>query len=509
MNILIVGAGPAGVTLSRRILELNPNCSVELIDAGPRVEQGNQRTWLDLVAGGRDPYAKLKDDKVKDQVDVGDRVLDISGSRYIGAGGSTNAWGGWCLRYRSEDFELKSRVNEGLDWPINYSELEPYYDRAEETLWVAGDNKPNPPLPYTMKDSVIINAFEKMGIEDFEHLPLARRNDCVTIGTCKYCPVLKRYVPQVDLEHSERNFANRFSLNVNIVATRIEMRSKSECVGVWVRENTKDSKEKLLEADVIVLALGAIESPKLLLSSQTTDWPKGIGNEFDHVGRHITAHPLVRVVGTKNGNPDNFEQPVDFPTLVCREFDTANHQERGKLLFVRDGRKNYIKLEEELKNGRSLSAVRNNMRKVMPFELRGFIEIFSEAENRVELASGAGSLGLPRTKVTFKKTQKTKNAIGWAVAKMSEILAEAGCQDPKDASYSTIRADHATSTCRMSSNDAEGVVDRDLRIYGTDNLYICSNAVMPNGAAVNPTLTLLALAERLADHLANSTDIRD
>ena len=192
--------------------------------------------------------------------------------------------------------------------------------------------------------------------------------------------------------------------------------------------------------------------------------------------------------------------------MVCREFDTPKFQKQGKLLFVRDGRKNYVHLEQEIRAGKTLNTVRNEMRQEMPFELRGFVEVFSEYDNRVELASGYSQVtGVPRTKVHFKVTNKTKYSIQWAILKLKEILEKAGCHSTDDAMYSSIRADHATSTCRMSKEASNGVVDENLRVHGTDNLFVCSNAVMPNGAAVNPTLTLIALTERLACHLSDSS----
>ena len=123
----------------------------------------------------------------------------------------------------------------------------------------------------------------------------------------------------------------------------------------------------MIEADLVVLALGAVETPKLLLATCTQAWPDGVGNNSKHVGRHITAHPLIRVIGKKSSNSDNLEQPVDFPTLVCREFDTPKFQKQGKLLFVRDGRKNYVHLEQEIRAGKTLNTVRNEMRQEMPF----------------------------------------------------------------------------------------------------------------------------------------------
>lgn len=501
MKVVVVGAGTAGVTLALRLLEKHDEVQVEMVDAGPRIEQGNRRTWIDFLARGskHDPYADYLETE-QDQEDEGDRVLQLFQSRYFGVGGSTNAWGGWCVRYQPEDFALRTLTGFGADWPFVYDDLLPFYERAEKTLWVAGEGKPNPALPFTLKDGVIIEALDRLGI-GYEHLPLARRESCVTIGTCKYCPVLQRYVPHLDLRELEGRFKDRFLLETATVALKLKMASRTRCVGVHVLDRAT-GKQRLLEADQIVLALGAVETPKLLLSSASREWPDGVGNMTGHVGRHITAHPLVRVVGDRAGNPDNLEQPVDFPTLASRHFDTTKEQPRGKLFFVRDGRKNAAKIEERLRNGESLSQVRDSMRERMPFELRGFIEVFSDDNNFIGVGSGKSSYGTSTTRVQFSKTRQIVDAIGAAEVELGRILRRAGCENIKTKTYDTLRADHATSTCRMSRTEEDGVVDPDLCVHGTENVFVCSNAALPNGAAVNPTLTLVALAERLADRLA-------
>ena len=499
-KLIIIGGGTAGITLALRMLEKREDLAVTLVDAGPPVIHGNQRIWLDYVAQEKsnDPYAQLKDRK-EDQELVNDSILDIRGSRYFGVGGSTNAWGGWCLRYKPEDFFLKTNCGEGADWPFDYKTLEPYYKKAEETLWVAGEEKPNTPLPFTLKDGVIIEAFNALGISKFGHLPLARRSSCQTIGTCKYCPIKMRYIPQPDLDTIISRYSNRFTLLHSTVALRLLMKSKTQCKGVEVFDKS-EGVSKTIEGDTVVLSSGAIESPKLLLASKSEDWKDGIGNNSNQVGKHISAHPLVRVVGHRAGNPDNLEQPVDFPTLACRHFDDERHQDKGKLFFVRDGRKNATVIEEEILKGRSIAEIRNSMKDKLPFELRGFIEVFSHEDNFVSLGDKRSSFGGFTTKVNFKKTAQINKAIAWAEVKLKEILLAAGCEEPEAETYSTIRADHATSTCRMGNDSTNSVVDADLKVFGTDNVFVCSNAVIPNGSAVNPTLTLIALTEKLADH---------
>jgi len=89
-----------------------------------------------------------------------------------------------------------------------------------------------------------------------------------------------------------------------------------------------------------------------------------------------------------------------------------------------------------------------------------------------------------------------------------EILKTAGCREDSIESYAgDPDGAHASSTCRMSSSDVDGVVDPDLQVHGTDNLYVCSNAVFPSIAAANPTLTVSALAVRLAEHIGEQSPL--
>lgn len=501
MNIVIIGSGTAGVTLAKRLLNFSEKAHVTIIEVGDTIEQLNQRIWVDYVSDPKknDPYSDYKE-LPDDQVNLEESVdLDLPGSRYFGLGGSTNVWGGWCIRYKQEDFFLNSNTGYGADWPYDLSTLEPFYRKAEETLWVAGNSKPNPPIPYTLKDGEVISALESLGLK-YEPLPLARKESCLTIGTCKYCPIGKRYAPFFDLRELQLSYPDRLNIVSMSFATRLKMKGKSKCSAVEII-NHSSGETSSIECDQVVIAAGAIESPKLLLASSNSEWPTGIGNKYGHLGKHLTAHPLVQVVGVRSGNPDNYEQPVDFPTLACRAYDDESHQKTGKLFFVRDGRGNATNIENEWLDGHSLQSIQRVMRGRIPFELRGFVEVFSHPDNYIELDSAKSSFGGYKTKVSFQKSKETLKAIQDAETKMSKILEEMNCKSILPKTRTSIRADHATSTCRMSKKESDGVVDENLCVHGTENIFVCSNAVLPNGAAVNPTLTLVAVTEKLAVHL--------
>ena len=137
-------------------------------------------------------------------------------------------------------------------------------------------------------------------------------------------------------------------------------------------------------------------------------------------------------------------------------------------------------------------------------EMQAFMEEAGTRENRVTLAKGKNRFGLPKMNIYFDRTESAqKNGQRW-LKLMTKLMEDMGYKDIQ-AQIQDPGGHHATGTCRMGLTEQVGVTDKDMRVHGTDNLYVCSNAAFPSGAAVNPTLTLTAMAYRLADHLITSS----
>ena len=138
-------------------------------------------------------------------------------------GGSTVHWGGWSFRMKPEDFKLQSNtgIKNTIDWPIDYDAFKKYYAQSEQFIGVSGDSCddvvprdgvpfPYPPFPYTLEDSLVIEAMEKAKVR-YSHMPIARHGitdstsshaPCQTTGTCKYCPFgarLRKFVTLLTL----------------------------------------------------------------------------------------------------------------------------------------------------------------------------------------------------------------------------------------------------------------------------------------------------------------------
>ncbi len=506
---IFVGSGVAGSTAAKRILHYNHNTSILMLEAGPEVKAKDRRYWWDYLVLNRQPYAFTYDQPGETQ-SIGDTGWVFDGSRVTGYGGSTVHWGGWCLRYKPEDFELFSRTGEGGDWLFSYDDLEPYYVQAEDHLSVCGDDNenwsprsqpyPRPPFEWTAADGEMIEAFEKHGIKPGK-MPVARYRKCMTTGTCKYCPVGARFSGQYIVDELRADSRNvNFEIRSESPATQVLVGSKRRITGVEYLD-LKTGEKVVARANKVIVCSGAYESPKLLMLSRNRHWENGIGNEHDLLGRYVVSHSMLKVRGESLRNDERWFQEYDFPTLMSRSYDTPEYQKDGKIFLFKNRALPNIDLAALMIDGKSRKEIDVILGGPRETELQAFLEEKGRHGNRLTLAPGKNRFGLPKMKIEFNRLPKAIDNANKHLDMMEGVIKSMGytvnrkeLQDPG--------GHHTSGTCRMGATPELGITDGDLRVHGTDNLYICSNAVFPSGSAVNPTLTLTAIAFRLADHLA-------
>lgn len=537
IETLIIGSGVAATTIADKILKKNPKASILILEAGDKVKMQDQSLWQDYVVNNQSysklPYYKYNDlpyperDQAGENLNIGNQVVPLAGSRVMTYGGSTIHWGGWSFRLKPEDFKMKTNTGKGIDWPFGYEHLEPYYCQAEDYIGVAGaSNNESPPrsqpypfdaYPYTLEDQPM---FEALGALNWEraNVPIARHGianttsvhaPCKTTGSCKYCPFGARYASPNFLNDMCRwqDYPN-FEIRINSVVEQINMDSKHKSSGVTYLDNIT-GKSVTVSAQRVIVAGGAIESPKLLMRSCSEYWPQGIGNDNDLVGRYYVTHPYFVYTGEVSENPKALQPEMDFPTLCSREFDSESEQAKGKYIFVNPPTAFQPKSKV---SGGSTSVVQMMQQGVGPsdikkavsgpaqIQLHGMVEIFSEYSNRIMNLDKKNRIGLLETIVDYSKSPEFSKRMEEITEKVEKLFSVFGGSLKGQPNISW-RADHSACTCRMASNDQEGVVDENLKIFGVDNLYVCSNAVFPNTGAINPTLTLTALSIRLGEHL--------
>ena len=422
-------------------------------------------------------------------------------------------WGGWALRYKEEDFSCRTNTGLGADWPFGYDELEPWYALAEQLIGVGGDARdegpwrsgdyPLPPFPFSANESELAQAFlDAPSPIKPGHMPIARFKRCMTTATCKYCPIGSRYSAQDHMDALVHNTAHRnLHLHTSAPVRRVLVeRHRAHGVefldantGQWVQAHGQR----------VIVCAGTYELAKLLLASTSPDWPTGIGNRYDQVGRHVVTHLMLTVQGRKEQNPKRLFQEYDFPTLMSRSWDTPEQQRDGKFFIFNNRGLPKVPFEKLMIEGKSRTAIDNIAKGERLAGLSAFIEEFSEPDNRITLASGTGKFGLPKMQVHFSRRSpsKFKALIATAQNKLEGYLRQIDYQRIETEPQNP-RGDHASGVCRMGKSPDVSVTTGDLNVHGFDNLFVCSNAVLPNAAAVNPTLTLAALSLRLGTRLA-------
>lgn len=508
LDYVIVGSGVAGVTIAKRLLEHNPVTAILMLEAGPEIPAKNRRYWWDYITLNRTPY-DFTYDQAWEATSAGNVNWLSQGARVKAYGGSTMHWGAWSLRFKPEDFRLFTNTGLGADWPIGYDDLEPYYCDAEDFLAVCGDDAENwsrrsrpyplPPFEWTAADGVMIEAFKRIGMKPGK-MPLARYRKCMTTGTCKYCPFGARFTAQAVLDdlRAEPRYA-RFEVRTNSPAKRLLTSSRHEIEGVeYVDSRTGET--HCVRADRYIICSGSYETPKLLMNSKSTHWKNGVGNDYDLLGRFIISHSMLKVRGRTPRNPKRWFQEYDFPTLMSRSYDTPEEQKKGKLFVFKNRVLPDINIAAQMIAGKTPEQIDQIVTGPMELEVQAFMEEKGKFENRLEIVPGTDRFGLPLTKVTFSRNdeenENTKNRLGLleeVIREMNYQMVYSKTEDPG--------AHHTTGTCRMAPTPDRGITDANLQVHEIPNLFLCSNGVFPSGSAVNPTLTLTALALRLTDHL--------
>ncbi|MFG1342935.1 GMC oxidoreductase [Xanthobacter autotrophicus] len=531
MNVvgtIIIGSGVAATALAQTLLEADPSSSIVILEAGRRVKTKDFALWQDYLLTRNLPYKTCEDlpypapqTRGENALVGGSLPVNLDGARLIAYGGSSLHWGGWSFRLKPEDFELRSRTGKGADWPYGYEVLEPYYGAAEHYLAVSGDSSdltvrrsrdyPFPHFPLTREDKLLADAMDTLGI-GYSAMPIARRGlskvpsrhaPCQTTGTCKYCPFGARYVASNYLDdlRAWNDFPN-LDVRLNAVVETIEVADRHRAASVTYIDRLSRRPETV-EAERIVVAAGAIESAKLLQRSKSSHWPDGIGNDEGHVGTYLVTHPFLIFRGKRQSNTLSLQPEMDFPTLVSRHFDSPQEQAKGKFVIINPVTTADIDLAAKMRQGTSREEIDAYVSGPLAMELNVMVEVFGDKNNGVSnLEDRRNRFDMAETKVHYVNQD-------WSVRE-DEIRAEieaiwrAMGVEPGAGPTVSWRADHASGTTRMSRDPSDGVVDPDLKVHGMDNLYVVSNGCFPALGAVNPTLTVTALALKLGDHLTQA-----
>ena len=515
-EICIVGAGAAGITLA-----------LELGAAG--------RSVLLVESGGFEPEAAVQALYDLEQVGYPPRENYMSRARYFG--GSCNLWAGRCMRLQAQDFAARAWVPDS-GWPIAAAEVFRHYPRAAAILGLG-------------EVAQFELAAHARRLSAAERELLAAEDAVATLSL--WAPRPKRFGRR-ERRRLARAAAVRLLLHASV--TRIELDAAGARV-LALHARTLAGKSLRLEARTFVLAAGGLETPRLLLVSRDRQG-HGIGNGHDLVGRYFMDHPraVFGAVRLAPGRPltlmrgwplsdgklqlgfglsaaaqaregllnhyltleaeasgyaaEHYQAAIEFGKVLLRRGHAGGRLELGKARRA-PALKDFIYLlspKEILPHRlwRLATLARHRLapeRKPRRYIVVYFCEQPPESASRVHLSRDTDHLGLQRLVLDWRIPDSVHDSVlrlqthlGHALEARGLGTLEPGAEGPH---YTD--ASHHMGTTRMSDSPRTGVVDRDCRVHGVPNLYVAGSAVFPSAGHANPTLTIVALTLRLAEHL--------
>jgi choline dehydrogenase-like flavoprotein len=442
-------------------------------------------------------------------------------------GGGTVHWQGWLPRFTPNDFRIRTIAGEVkgatlADWPIGYDELEPYYAKVEWAFGVsgrAGANKfegprsvgyPCPPLPVSRYAEKFNKGCNALGWNAFP-TPQAALSRAFN---GRKPTVISAFAQQ----HGDPTGTRSSALNVFVPDAaktgRYDLRADS-----YVRELTlgadgsvksavyQDADGDLVEqeADLFILACGAVESARLLLLSKSARFPNGLANGSDLVGRNVTFHEYSAAVGL-------FDDPIyawaGGGYVSASSFQFYEHDEKrghisgGHIACAGVGIP--LPINWRLPDAPAWGAAakrndRDNFNHSMAVAM--VLHDMPRHDNRVDLDDEVkDAWGLPAARITLTPHENDLKQGRFLIDRAADILGAAGSRRVQRvyAQRVTGNCSHQHGTLRMGTDPAMSVLDKYCRAHEVANLYAVDGSPFPTGTGANPTLTIMANAWRVA-----------
>jgi choline dehydrogenase-like flavoprotein len=512
-DICIVGGGAAGISLARELA--GGRLRVILLEAGV----------LGPTPDGRDAYHVLPGTHLK---------LDRDASRPWYFGGNTNHWYGNCRPLEAKDFQVRDWIpNSG--WPLSLDELRPFYERAQAMSGL-GD--------FRWYDPEVCRPH-------LAHPPADV--DPGVLKTCivQTCPALSF----AELHHQYLHESRQVQILLGTRAVRFK-RSTSGTSVEAVEVIDGRGRRSYMEAGVFILACGGVENARLLLCSNGRS-PNGLGNDNDLVGRFFMEHwycdlgvvewrggdlALYKGKPAREGQLERLQRVGD--AHVWAQFalsDTLTEREHvaGLSLWfgatdlvppsvraIRRIAKSVLGRSGSMQFGTDARLVFTDPVKALEHLLRKLgssdrpprfghslwvqLEQTPSPANRIRLSAVRDPLGEPRAELELRLSDEERQAHVRSLRIAADAIGLKGARLARQIRLMLDAGDlgfffHHMGTTRMSDRPTQGVVDRNCRVHGVSNLYVTGSSVFPTSGTAAPTLTIVALALRLADHIRGAT----
>ncbi len=503
--VAIIGSGAGGGTLANELCQ--KGIKVVLLEAGGR-EQINdfqndewgsfgQISWLDKrTTSGTWRVAK-----------------DFAGlPAWIckTVGGSTVHWAGASLRFQEHEFRVKSEYGEIagaslLDWPLTLQDLEPYYAKAEDKMGVTRTNG-IPGLPGNNNFMVMYAGAKRLGYKDvhtgrmaINSRPRDGRAACQQIGFCfQGCKTGAKW-STLYVEIPKAEATGNLDLRTQAQVLQIQHDDSGKVSGVLYAD--KDGNQQLQKARAVCVAGNSIETPRLLLNSASSKFPDGLANSSGQVGKNYMRHMTGSVYATFD-QPVNMYRGTTMAGIIADE--SINDPSRG---FVGGYEMETLSLGLPFMAaflnpgawGADFTAAMDEYENMAGMWLVG--EDMPQEKNAITLhASEKDQFGLPVPNVHFDDHPNDVAMRNHAYKQGSAVYEAVGAK--RVVETPPYPSTHNLGTCRMSAKATDGVCNAFGQTHDIKNLFISDGSQFTTGGAENPTLTIVTLAMRQADHIA-------
>lgn len=506
-DVIVIGSGAGGGTLT-----------YALAPTGKRILLLERGGWFPRERQNWDSRAVWGDLRYRNS----GKWLDGAGREFVPkqhyyVGGNTKVYGAVLFRMREDDFGAIRHVD-GLSpaWPITYRDLEPWYTRAEALYHVHGQRGVDPfeppsdaPYPYPaisheQRIAELYDDLERAGRRPFP-LPMGvmldeaagHRSPCVRCSTCDGFACLVNAKADAHVVCVEP--ALRYP-NVTLLTNRRVVRLETDAAGRRVTSVVVDhgGEHERFTADTVVVSCGAINSAALLLASASERHPDGLANGSGQLGRNLMMHVNSSLIAISDKpNPTSFQKTLGINDYYRDDPDDADWgYPLGAMQML--GRSDAFTMSLDAPDADDPAELAAHS---LDFWLT--TEDLPLAENRVSLEANG------QIRLTYRPTNLAAHAR--LTDKFKGLLNAMACRDEVIARPSYLGGRlgisgvaHQNGTARMGDDPRSSVLDVNCKAHELDNLYVVDSSFFVSSSAVNPTLTIIANALRVAEHLRSS-----
>lgn len=449
-------------------------------------------------------------------------------------GGKTYCWARESYRYSDYEFQAASRDGYDQDWPFTYAELEPYYDKVETYIGVSGsreglpqmpDGKFLPPTNFSCGEILAKKVIEKQ----FGWRLMPDRVANLTVPhngrpACHYCDQCQRGChtasyfnsPSVTLPAAART--GRFTLMSDAVVSHLIMNADGKAEGVYFISRINKTHGEV-RARIVVLAAATLESTRILLNSRSPRFPNGVGNSNGVLGHYLMDHFTVENAGgelasLKSAKREAVGNPCGY--LIPKYANTDGHKSSKFLRGYRfDGSASQQLYDQAFSIPGFGKEWRDKVRTEIPYyiSLEAQGECLPRFDNYVELDQAKrDAWGIPvlRVHASYGENEHAMaKAMREDVGAMLDAL-QVKNMTPPSAGLSVFGKNiHECGTARMGKDPKKSVLNAYNQIHDVKNVFVTDGAAFVTQGCYEPTLTIMAISARAADHIIQASKRRE